>query len=151
MLPWVEIGIAGSVVVLGAAVALRLRPSLAISVPLVGVFALLHGYAHGAELPANASALTYAGGFVAATLVLHADRHRDRACRNRAAGALRRADRGGAIAAAGPRAAGAAALNASAFFCAPLSNVMAGLVPAIRCLRGKAELVNRGWPGQARP
>ena len=34
-LPWVEVGIAGSVLVLGAAVALALRPSLAISVPLI--------------------------------------------------------------------------------------------------------------------
>ena len=65
-LPWVEIGIAASVLVLGAAVALMLRPSLAVSLPLIGLFALLHGYSHGVELPANASALTYAGGFIAA-------------------------------------------------------------------------------------
>ena len=71
-LPWVEIGIAGSVMVLGAAVALALRPSLAVSVPLIGAFALLHGYSHGIELPANASALSYGMGFVAATLALHA-------------------------------------------------------------------------------
>lgn len=70
-MPWVEIAIAGTVLALGAAVALRLRPSLAVSVPLIGLFAVLHGYAHGVELPANSSALTYAGGFVAATLVLH--------------------------------------------------------------------------------
>ena len=70
--PWVEIGIAGSVMVLGAAVALALRPSLAVSIPLIGAFALLHGYSHGVELPANASALSYGAGFIAATLVLHA-------------------------------------------------------------------------------
>ena len=70
-LPWVEIGITASVLVLGAAVALTLRPSLAVSMPLIGLFAALHGYSHGVELPANASALTYAAGFVAATLVLH--------------------------------------------------------------------------------
>jgi urease accessory protein len=70
-LPWVEIGITASVLVLGAAVALTLRPSLAVSLPLIGLFAALHGYSHGVELPANASALTYAAGFVAATLVLH--------------------------------------------------------------------------------
>lgn len=70
-LPWVEIGITASVLVLGAAVALALRPSLAVSLPLIALFAALHGYAHGVELPANASALTYAAGFVAATLVLH--------------------------------------------------------------------------------
>jgi urease accessory protein len=71
-LPWVEIGIAGSVMVLGAVVALALRPSLAISIPLIGAFALLHGYSHGIELPASASALSYGAGFIAATLVLHA-------------------------------------------------------------------------------
>jgi urease accessory protein len=71
-LPLVEIGIAGSVMVLGAVVALALRPSLAISIPLIGAFALLHGYSHGVELPANASALSYGAGFIAATLVLHA-------------------------------------------------------------------------------
>ena len=71
-LPWVEIGIAASVMVLGAVVALALRPSLAISIPLIGAFALLHGYSHGVELPANASALSYGAGFIAATLVLHA-------------------------------------------------------------------------------
>ena len=70
-LPWVEIGIAGSVMVLGAVVALALRPSLAISIPLIGAFALLHGYSHGVELPAGASALSYGAGFIAATLVLH--------------------------------------------------------------------------------
>jgi len=70
-LPWVEIGIAISVLVLGAAVALRARPSLAVSVPLIAAFAALHGYSHGVELPADVSALTYAAGFVAATLVLH--------------------------------------------------------------------------------
>jgi urease accessory protein len=71
-LPWVEIGIAGSVMVLGAVVALALRPSLAISIPLIGAFALLHGYSHGVELPASASALSYGAGFIAATLMLHA-------------------------------------------------------------------------------
>ena len=43
--------------VLGAVVALALRPSLAISIPLIGAFALLHGYSHGVELPATASVL----------------------------------------------------------------------------------------------
>jgi urease accessory protein len=71
-LPWVEVGIAGSVMVLGAVVALALRPALAISIPLIGAFALLHGYSHGVELPAAASALSYGAGFIAATLVLHA-------------------------------------------------------------------------------
>lgn len=70
-LPWVEAGIAASVLVLGAAVALTLRPTLAVSVPLIALFAAVHGYSHGVELRANASALTYAAGFIAATLALH--------------------------------------------------------------------------------
>ena len=71
-LPLVEIGIATSVLVLGAAVALALRPSLVVSASLVAFLALLHGYSHGVELPADISALTYGAGFVAATLALHA-------------------------------------------------------------------------------
>ena len=71
-LPWIEIGIASSVLVLGAAVALALRPSLVVSAALVALLALLHGYSHGVELPAGVSALTYGAGFVAATLALHA-------------------------------------------------------------------------------
>jgi urease accessory protein len=71
-LPMVELGIALSVVVLGAAVALRLSLPVAGAVALAGVFALFHGHAHGAEMPAGASALTYALGFVLATAMLHA-------------------------------------------------------------------------------
>jgi urease accessory protein len=70
-LPGVEIGIAASVLVLGGAVALSYRPTLAMSLPVIGLFALLHGYAHGVELPAATSALGYCAGFVAATLILH--------------------------------------------------------------------------------
>jgi urease accessory protein len=70
-LAWIEVGIAASVVVLGAMVALRVRPSLAVSVPLIGLFALLHGYSHGVELPAESSALSYGAGFIVATGVLH--------------------------------------------------------------------------------
>jgi urease accessory protein len=70
-LPLVEIGMASSVLVLGAAVALALRPTLVVSAALVAFLALLHGYSHGVELPADVSALTYGAGFVAATLALH--------------------------------------------------------------------------------
>ena len=69
--PWIEIGILVSVVVLGAAVALGITAPLAIGAVLVGAFAVLHGYVHGAELPAESSAWLYGIGFVAATLVLH--------------------------------------------------------------------------------
>jgi urease accessory protein len=70
-LPWVELGIAGSVLVLGAAVALSLRPAVPVSTALIALFALFHGYTHGAELPQAASAAAYGAGFIVATLVLH--------------------------------------------------------------------------------
>jgi len=71
-MPWAEIGIVASVVVLGAMVAVGVRASLAVSVALVGVFAIFHGYAHGSEFPGSASPWLYGAGFIAATLVLHA-------------------------------------------------------------------------------
>ena len=38
---------------------------------IVGLFALCHGHAHGAEMPANAVGAVYALGFAAATALLH--------------------------------------------------------------------------------
>jgi urease accessory protein len=71
-LPGVEIGIALSAVLLGAAVAAEARPKLALAVLLVGFFAVFHGHAHGTELPTGQSGLLYSMGFVAATGCLHA-------------------------------------------------------------------------------
>lgn len=71
-LPYVEFGIAASAVVLGVAVALRLPMSTVAAAGLVGFFAIFHGYAHGAEMPADASAVGYAVGFMLATAFLHA-------------------------------------------------------------------------------
>lgn len=70
-LPGVEIGIAASVILLGLAVALDLAPPLAAGIAACAVFAVFHGHAHGAELPENASGLSYAAGFVLATASLH--------------------------------------------------------------------------------
>jgi urease accessory protein len=70
-LPGVEIGIAVSAVVLGMMVALAARPPLWVAALTVGVFAIFHGYAHGAELPPGADALAFSAGFVIATGVLH--------------------------------------------------------------------------------
>lgn len=71
-LPFVELGIALSSVVIGGAAALGRRMPVAAAMSLVGLFAIFHGHAHGAEMPAGAAGLTYALGFVAATVVLHA-------------------------------------------------------------------------------
>lgn len=70
-LPGVEVGVAASALVLGAMVALALRPPFWIAAILVGIFAVFHGYAHGAELPEAANPLAYGVGFVVATGLLH--------------------------------------------------------------------------------
>ena len=71
-LPGVEPLVAASVVGLGIAVAARLRVSAVAASVLVGVFALAHGHAHGAEMPEMASPLAYGLGFAAVTAALHA-------------------------------------------------------------------------------
>jgi urease accessory protein len=70
-LPGVEIGIAASVIVLGAIVALRVKMPVAIAAALVGVFAVFHGHAHGTEMPLDASGVAFAAGFLSATALLH--------------------------------------------------------------------------------
>lgn len=70
-MPLVEPGIIASVVVLGIAVAASLRTPTVLGAVVIGAFALLHGYAHGAELPAGASAASYMAGFALATALLH--------------------------------------------------------------------------------
>ncbi|NRP74664.1 hypothetical protein ILFOPFJJ_05586 [Ensifer psoraleae] len=70
-LPYVEAVIALSVVTLGIAIALRWRPPEALSLIVVAVFAIFHGYAHGVELPQAADPAAYAVGFVVATGLIH--------------------------------------------------------------------------------
>ncbi len=71
-LAFTEQGIVVSLLVLGVLIAAAIRLPLAVSAAVVGVFAVFHGYAHGAEMPQSASALTYAAGFMLATALLHA-------------------------------------------------------------------------------
>jgi urease accessory protein len=71
-LPLVELGIVGSVCLLGAAVAIGARPSIGAAVTIVGLVGTLHGYAHGAEIPAGAAVVAYGAGFALATASLHA-------------------------------------------------------------------------------
>lgn len=70
-LPFVEAGIALSIVGLGAAIAFNLRLPLVATITAVGIFAVFHGHAHGAEMPESASGLAYGLGFAAATALLH--------------------------------------------------------------------------------
>jgi len=71
-LPFAEIAIGLSVVVFGVAVALQLELRTPVATSVVGFFAVFHGHAHGAEMPASISAISYGIGFVCATALLHA-------------------------------------------------------------------------------
>ncbi|MGY4303773.1 urease accessory protein [Bradyrhizobium sp. USDA 4369] len=71
-LPVPELVIALSALVLGLAVALRVRAPFVLAAAVVAVFAIFHGHAHGAELPSAANPLAYGCGFVVATGLLHA-------------------------------------------------------------------------------
>jgi urease accessory protein len=70
--PFVELGIALSVVALGAIVAFGVKAPVALAMGIVGLFAIFHGHAHGSEMPMDAFGLDYGLGFMLATTVLHA-------------------------------------------------------------------------------
>jgi urease accessory protein len=70
-LPFVEVAIALSALLLGLMVMSEARPPVAVAAIMVGFFAVFHGHAHGTELPAGQSGLLYSMGFVAATGCLH--------------------------------------------------------------------------------
>ncbi|HBL28029.1 MAG TPA: urease accessory protein UreJ [Acidobacteria bacterium] len=70
--PLSEAGIALSVVVLGAAIALVRENGGGWGVmPVVMFFGSLHGHAHGLELPQSADPVYYAAGFVTSTTLIH--------------------------------------------------------------------------------
>ncbi len=71
-LPATELVVALSALVLGFAVAMALPVPFWVAAVVVAVFAVFHGYAHGAEMPGAANALAYGVGFVMATGTLHA-------------------------------------------------------------------------------
>jgi urease accessory protein len=70
-MPGIEQGIATTVFVLGLLIAASVRLPVGVGMALAGLFALFHGLAHGAEMPATAGGLAYGSGFVAATALLH--------------------------------------------------------------------------------
>jgi urease accessory protein len=72
ILPFVEQQIVLSVILLGVLIAAALRLPMPISILTVGLFALAHGNAHGAELQASAAAVPYVLGFLTSTALLHA-------------------------------------------------------------------------------
>jgi urease accessory protein len=71
-IPFVEVGIAMSVIVLGAIVAFGVKVPVAVAMGAVGFFAIFHGHAHGSEMPLDASGFEYGIGFMLATALLHA-------------------------------------------------------------------------------
>jgi urease accessory protein len=71
-IPFVEPGILASVLVLGLMVTFAVNPPTWFGAGLIGVFALLHGHAHGTEVAQTVNGLEYVAGFVVATVALHA-------------------------------------------------------------------------------
>jgi len=69
--PFIEQGILLSVLIMGILIAGAFRLALAYSALIVGLFALFHGQAHGAEMPALITAASYTAGFAVATAILH--------------------------------------------------------------------------------
>ena len=69
--PYVETGIAVSVLAIGAMIALRVHVPTIVAMAAAALFAIFHGQAHGAEMPPSLSALWYGVGFVSATALLH--------------------------------------------------------------------------------
>lgn len=70
-LPQVEAGIASSVLILGLLIAFAVKVKPAAAAALVALFAIFHGHAHGAEMPALGTAWQYGIGFIASTAALH--------------------------------------------------------------------------------
>lgn len=66
-LPFVEPAIAVSVVVLGLLMASGARIGLAALVSVAAIAAIFHGAAHGGELPAGASGISFSLGFLTST------------------------------------------------------------------------------------
>jgi urease accessory protein len=72
ILPYTELGIAASVLVLGMAIVVAHRGMSPWPITaLIAFFGALHGYAHGAEIPRSVSPALYTLGFVISTSALH--------------------------------------------------------------------------------
>jgi urease accessory protein len=70
-LPYVEAGILASVMVMGILIAAAFKFPVVVSAVIVGMFAVFHGHAHGAEMPLAMGAVSYSLGFALATALLH--------------------------------------------------------------------------------
>ncbi len=70
-LPLVETGIGASIVVIAGLAALGVSLPVVAYGAVVAFFGLFHGFAHGTEMPMDASGLLYGAGFLVATGLLH--------------------------------------------------------------------------------
>lgn len=66
-----EFGIAFSVLTLGIAIAADRKMPILVAMGAVAIFAVFHGYAHGAEMPSVGNPVRYAMGFMTGTALLH--------------------------------------------------------------------------------
>ena len=71
-LPFVEHGVALSVIVLGIGIIFAQKQRNVMLIMLfVSFFGMLHGHAHGVEMPKSASPVYYSFGFVTSTSLIH--------------------------------------------------------------------------------
>ena len=75
-LPFVELGIALSVLVLGIGIMLANNKRITawlipLTIAFVIIFGSLHGHAHGVEMPGSASPVYYSFGFIVSTSLIH--------------------------------------------------------------------------------
>lgn len=70
-LPAAEAAVVASVITIGSVVALGWSWSVSAAAMLAGLLALIHGYAHGAEIPSGVNVLPYSVGFMLASAALH--------------------------------------------------------------------------------
>ncbi len=70
-LPYAELGVAGSVLLMGLVIGFNWQPSTSVALSLVALFAVSHGRVHAAEITANQEPLHYVLGFLLATALLH--------------------------------------------------------------------------------
>lgn len=71
-LPFIETGIALSLIAFGLMLASKRNPTLLLTTFAVGFFALFHGHAHGTEAGNTISEFAYAAGLLSMSALLHA-------------------------------------------------------------------------------
>lgn len=69
-LPLFQVGVASSLLVIGLMLTFAVRLSIVPSLLMVGLFSLLHGYAHSVEMPQTLAMIDYVLGFVLTTTTL---------------------------------------------------------------------------------